>query len=63
MLLDPNTTYNRVGGIIYQGDEPIIRLLGTKFPDYSPLSEQGVAYMNNYFKHNPDLFEVIDDLF
>jgi hypothetical protein len=63
MLLDPNTAYNRVDGIIYQGDTPIIRLLGTKFPDYSPLSEQGVIYMNSYFAHNPDLYEVLDDLF
>lgn len=48
MKLDLTQTYKRIDNILYCNDIAIVKFTHSKFPDFDPLSEQGVKYMQSY---------------
>lgn len=61
MKLDLTQTYKRIDNILYCNDIAIVKFTHSKFPDFNPLGEQGVKYIQSYIDmwkdHN--YFEVL----
>lgn len=59
MKLDLTATYKRIDNVLYCNDTAIIKFTHSKFPDFDPLSEQGVKYMQSYINMWPQHFEIL----
>lgn len=55
-----DTVYKRVDNILYANDLPIIKFTHSKFPDFDPLSQQGVKYMQSYIDMWPQHYEICE---
>ena len=61
--LNPDKQYSRIGGVVYLDGVPLVKMLRGHWIDLMPMSSQAIRYMNEYFKFNPELIEVLDDIF
>jgi hypothetical protein len=60
MKLNFTQIYKRIDNILYCDDIAIIKFTHSKFPNFDPLSEQGVKYMQSYINMWPQHFEILE---
>lgn len=60
LVLNKELPHRRVDNVVYQGDKPLLKMIDHKFPDFDPMSVEGLKYTEKYYSMYPDKIEIYD---